>query len=668
MRVRKNNPDGRTAGPHRGRRVLQRLLFPALILATGVALVGVAPPAGAAPAVPQLTLEQQVGQLFMVGAPATGAGAATISAIRDRHVGNVILTGRSSAGVTATAGVTGSLRALATPAATGGVGLLIATDQEGGQVQVLSGPGFSAIPSGLSQGGLAPGTLRADAGVWGGQLRAAGVDADLAPVLDTVPSPAAAATNPPIGVFDREYGFTPATVAAHGLAFAQGMADAGVVATGKHFPGLGRVTANTDTQSGVTDTVTTRNDPYLAPFAQAARSGVPMIMMSTAIYSRIDPAHPAAFSSTVIRGMLRGDLGFNGVVVSDDLGQARQVAAFSPGDRALQFLQAGGDLVLTVDPNQLPAMYDAVLARAQSDPGFRAVVQQAATRVLALKHVPTDISPVGVAAVRTSAGAVTAFVRGTDGAVWQTSAAGGAFPPLSRIESTIVGGPAAVSPFAGRIDLFAVGPDRALWHAYTSTDAQGRPTAFSPWENLGGFLTTSPAVASAGGRLEISARGAEGALWSIAWTGSAWSPWQPDGGVAISAPAVEVAGGGYRVLVVGADGAVWNRQLSAAGVPVSDWSPTGTTSATAPAVSATSADALAPGVLAVGSGSGLRQVWPGGRVVDLGGIVTSAPAVAGVAATSAWTFARGADQALWVDVVTGSGASSAWSRIGGVLG
>jgi hypothetical protein len=288
--------------------------------------------------------------------------------------------------------------------------------------------------------------------------------------------------------------------------------------------------------------------------------------------------------------------------------------------------------------------------------------------VLVLKHVATDVSPVGVAAVASSAGSVVTFVRGTDGAVWQATAIGGAFGPFTRIPSALLGGPAAVSPFAGRIDLFAVGTDRALWHAYTITDAEGRPTSFSPWETLGGFLTSSPAVASAGGRLEISARGAEGALWSIAWLGSGWSAWQPDGGVAVSAPAVEATGGGYRLLVVGGDGIVWSRSLSAAGLPVSDWSSTGNASATAPAVSDTTSAAGGVGVLALGSGAGIRQVWPGGAVVDLGGIVTSAPALVQQDAATVWTFARGSDQALWLNVATGSGASSTWRRIGGVLG
>jgi beta-glucosidase-like glycosyl hydrolase len=348
-----------------------------------------------------MTLEQQVGEVFMVGGPATGVGSDTVAAVRDRHVGSVILTGRSTAGTAATAAVTAGLQTLATPAATAGTRLLVATDQEGGDVQVLQGPGFSAIPTALLQGTQPTTTLRSSAGTWGRQLGAAGVNVNLAPVLDTVPSPAAAANNPPIGVFQREYGYDPATVASHGLAFAQGMADAGIAATAKHFPGLGRVTQNTDTASGVTDTVTTRTDPYLQPFRSAVQAGIPMLMISTAYYSRIDPANPAAFSSTVIDGMVRGDLGFRGVVVSDDLGNARQVAAWSPGDRAVKFLTAGGDVVLDVNPSLLPTMYDAVLARAETNAGFAAHVRQSALRVLQLKAqhglLPASAPPLGPA-------------------------------------------------------------------------------------------------------------------------------------------------------------------------------------------------------------------------------------------------------------------------------
>jgi beta-N-acetylhexosaminidase len=329
-----------------------------------------------------MTEPQRVGQLFMVGASSNGPTGDTMSAITSYHTGSVILTDTSRGSIDSIAAVSRQLQQASPDMA----GLFIATDQEGGEVQRLQGPGFEPIPGAAEQASIPPARLRADARRWGGQLRAGGVNVNLAPVLDTVPSAAAARSNPPIGALSRQYGYTPATVTGHGLAFAQGMADADVDATVKHFPGLGRVTGNTDTTAGVTDSTTTRHDAYLAPFAAAVRAGMPFVMVSTAYYSRIDPDHPAAFSPTIVTGMLRGDLGFRGVVVSDDVGAADQVAALSPGARAVAFVAAGGDLVLTVDPAQIPEMTAAVLAKARADATFRAEVDAAALRVLAAKQ------------------------------------------------------------------------------------------------------------------------------------------------------------------------------------------------------------------------------------------------------------------------------------------
>jgi beta-N-acetylhexosaminidase len=330
----------------------------------------------------QMSLAERVGQLFMVNATASAVDPSAVTAVTRYHIGSLYLAGQTSLSVKQTAAITAALQ----QQVGSGPSLFISADQEGGEVQRFTGPGFSAMPTALVQGTMAPATLRAQAAEWGNQLAAAGVNLDLAPVLDTVPSAAAAGRNPPIGGFEREFGYDPATVTAHGVAVVQGLAAAGVATSVKHFPGLGRVAANTDTSSGVVDSVTTRHDPYLAPFAAASNAGTPFVMMSTAVYGRIDPDNPAAFSPTIVQGMLRGDLGFHGVIVSDDLGNARQVASVSVPDRAPRFLAAGGDLVLTLDNGQTAAMVGAVLARAQADPRFRAQVDASALRVLLAKQ------------------------------------------------------------------------------------------------------------------------------------------------------------------------------------------------------------------------------------------------------------------------------------------
>lgn len=316
----------------------------------------------------------------MVDCPSTGASPDTYIALGRYHVGSVILDHTSFLTPQQTSTIVTLLAQRASPH----VGLFVATDQEGGQVQRLRGPGFTTIPSAVQQGTLAPATLRAQAQQWGTQLHAAGVNINLAPVLDTVPS--GFGPNPPIGDLDREYGHDPATVSSHGNAVAQGMQAADVAATVKHFPGLGRVSGNTDLTPGVLDTMTTRHDPYLAPFADAIRQRIGFVMISTAIYTRIDPDQPAAFSPTIITGMLRGDLHFHGVIVSDDVGISKQLSGTSVADRAVKFIAAGGDIVLTVDATQAPTMTAALISRARSDPAFRRQVDIAALVVLRAKQ------------------------------------------------------------------------------------------------------------------------------------------------------------------------------------------------------------------------------------------------------------------------------------------
>lgn len=328
---------------------------------------------------------QRVGQLFMSAVSTSGPTAAETAAITRGKVGAVILMGHSSSGTTAVKSVTDRARALASPVPGSTVRMLVATDQEGGRIQVLKGPGFSTMPSAVTQGQWSPATLRNSAADWGRELRAAGVTMNLAPVADTVP-PDLVTVNEPIGKLDREYGTEPATVASHSTAFLRGMRDAGVIASVKHFPGLGRVRGNTDLTAGVTDTLTTRDDPYLDPFRAGIQAGVPVVMVSSATYTRIDRDHQAVFSSVVLRDLLRDSLGFKGVIISDDLGNAVAVSDRTPAQRALDFFAAGGDLLLTVQPANIAPMTTAILSRLPHDAALRTSVDDSLHRVLTAKR------------------------------------------------------------------------------------------------------------------------------------------------------------------------------------------------------------------------------------------------------------------------------------------
>jgi beta-N-acetylhexosaminidase len=333
----------------------------------------------------RMTLAQRVGQLFIVGLAGSVLDQATAQAIRTYHFGSASFIATDTAGVAGVDAVTRAVQSLSSAQVTGGARFFVAANQEGGEIQALQGPGFSAMPSAVAQGLLPPAQLRGLAQTWGEQLRAAGVNLNFAPVMDVVPA-ADTSQNAPIGQLMREFGHTPAVVASHGVAFIRGMTQAGEATTAKHFPGLGRVQGNTDFTADVVDTVTTPDDRYLRTFQAAIDAGVPLVMVALAIYTRIDPHHLAVFSPVVMRTMLRGRMHFGGVIVSDDLGAAQAVANVPPGSRAVQFIAAGGDLVTSKYVGPAEAMARAVLARAAASPGFRDQVDAASEHVLAAKQ------------------------------------------------------------------------------------------------------------------------------------------------------------------------------------------------------------------------------------------------------------------------------------------
>lgn len=264
------------------------------------------------------------------------------------------------------------------------VGMLIAADQEGGEVQQLTGTGFTEMPSGLEQAQDAD--LRGSAKAWGTELKNAGVNVNLAPTADTVPDDIGRA-NEPIGKWGRQYGSTPEAAGKGATAFARGMQDAGVQPTAKHFPGIGRITGNTDlTAEGTSDETATTKDPYLAPFADTIESGTKIIMVGSARYPKIDGDTPAVFSEKIVDGMLRDDLGFDQVVVTDDVGVAESVAATPVGERATKFVGAGGDIVLTAEASQVPTMVEALTTKAKQDKAFATKMDASVTRVLTLKE------------------------------------------------------------------------------------------------------------------------------------------------------------------------------------------------------------------------------------------------------------------------------------------
>jgi beta-N-acetylhexosaminidase len=215
---------------------------------------------------------------------------------------------------------------------------LVAVDQEGGVVKRLPDEPPDLAPDAIAESG---GTRAAHAQglATGNALAGLGIDVDLAPVLDL--------GGPRSFVASRTFGDEPSRVVSLGVAFAGGLADGGVAATAKHFPGLGLASEDTDAAPSTVDASRTDLAPGLEPFRAAVHASIPLVMVANATYPAYDPDRPASLSPRVIGGLLRDRLGYDGVVITDDLeAGALTGAGIDAADAALAATRAGADLLL----------------------------------------------------------------------------------------------------------------------------------------------------------------------------------------------------------------------------------------------------------------------------------------------------------------------------------
>jgi len=255
--------------------------------------------------------------------------------------------------------------------------LLIATDQEGGTVRRLTWAAPEDAASVL--GGSSPATIRREARMAGLALRAAGVTVDLAPVADV------AGPGSFLAAQDRTFGSTPGVVAAAVAAFTQGLADAHVAATVKHFPGIGDARQNTDQFAIRFGLGRAALDGGLASFRAAIGAGAPVVMVSNASYAALD-GKPAAWSPAVQR-LLRGDLGFKGATMTDALDGAAATRGRSLPSVAALSAQAGVDLLLLIgSESSSEQVYDRLLAAAEGGRIPAASLRRSYDRIQALKR------------------------------------------------------------------------------------------------------------------------------------------------------------------------------------------------------------------------------------------------------------------------------------------
>ena len=344
---------------------------------------------GYAPAVSERErFRRQLGQLLWIGFEGTTVPADLRDAIGRGRFGGVTLFHRNL--VHREVGGESQLeleplielnRKLREAVSAGEAPILISIDQEGGRVQRIRAPATRWPPMMAlcdRDAELAEKVGRAV----GLELAALDIDIDFAPVLDVHTNEA----NPVIG--DRAFAREPERVAELGLAFARGLQDGGVIACAKHFPGHGDT--ETDSHLALPRVTADRErieSVELAPFARAVEAGIPMIMTAHVIFDALDPQLPATLSPRVVGDVLRGRLGYRGVVVSDDLDMAAIADHFGLAEAAERAILSGCDvLLLCRDPDHQLEVYEGLIRAAEGRAELRGKIEAAARRVEALKR------------------------------------------------------------------------------------------------------------------------------------------------------------------------------------------------------------------------------------------------------------------------------------------
>jgi beta-N-acetylhexosaminidase len=296
-------------------------------------------------------------------------GRRFLARIRNGKMGGVVLLGNGWLTRSTAASVTADLQQAA---CTRGEPLLIAVDQEGGLVRRLAWAPPTEAPAEMTS----PSVAQSQAAGAASALRSVGIDVDFAPVVDT---PGSASNFLGSRAFSRSRTWN----AQMARAFVGGLQTNGIAATAKHFPGLGLASGNTDHGRIVIRAAAWKLRLGLLPFRSAVQAGVKLVMLSTAIYPKLDGSkRPAAFSSTIVSRLLRKKLGFKGVTVTDSL---TAPAAERIPHTATKAMLAGSDLLIFGAESASERGYSTLLTDEAGSPRLQNRLVQAAARVRALK-------------------------------------------------------------------------------------------------------------------------------------------------------------------------------------------------------------------------------------------------------------------------------------------
>lgn len=326
----------------------------------------------------KISLKRAIGQLFIVGFEGTRLPIPLIGALTKGDVGGVILFSRNFESREQIQSLTRQIHEIPAP-----YPVWIGVDQEGGKVQRIGERfGSKPLPSAREIGMTTPENAYETAYRNGQDLKSLGFDINFAPVLDIHTNEA----NPVIG--DRAFGATPDDVIRFAVPTMKGLSDAGILTCGKHFPGHGDT--DKDSHTDLPETmhgIKRLRDVEFKPFKAAVDNGIPMIMTAHIVMKGLGERFPATLSKDVV-GLLRHELGYGGVVVSDDLEMDAIIDHCCISDAVLRGLRAGVDAFLICKSQYLWInLRKIVQAEAEKDSSLQERIFEAAQRILRAKSV-----------------------------------------------------------------------------------------------------------------------------------------------------------------------------------------------------------------------------------------------------------------------------------------
>ena len=337
-----------------------------------------------------MSVEDKIGQMIMVGSDGQSLTPELEGHLNEIHAGNVIFLGRNYANPQQMWEFTNALQRMASrrPAP---VGLFTAIDQEGGVVARLLN-GVTVFPGNMALGATGrAGYARSAAKATAQEMLQLGLNMNLAPVLDVNNNP----SNPAIGV--RSYGESPELVGEMGAEAIAASQSTGVLATAKHFPGKGDVAVDSHIDLPHVPHSRERLDQVeLAPFRAAIAAGVGAIMTAHVTFPAIEPEPllPATMSQKVLQGLLREELGFRGIIITDDLFMGAISKSYGLAEAAIRSINAGADIVLMCHkPDEQAIAIEAIWEAARSGRIAMDRIESSVRRVLSVKALFGILTP-----------------------------------------------------------------------------------------------------------------------------------------------------------------------------------------------------------------------------------------------------------------------------------